>query len=369
MAPHRIHQEKRQPHPRRAQSLVQSSKPSRPHHQARWQRICHSSYEQGDVHDWSSKTAVGSQVLPETYWGPHKRFCRPGSRPRPWNGRLSLHHRRCQEIPNPDGLENSTVLPHPQDPQNGCPSPRQTYHILLWSPHRTDLGVRGLPSPPSRHQDILIPEGHDRLPEETIGSRTPPSRLYPRDSGCQLAIHQHPTWRRTGSMQTSIGHTPYTPQQPLIAYLSKLMEQILTLNNFTFNGEHYLQTNGTAMGTRMAPSYAILFMADLEEKLLAWTTERPFRWWRYIDDIFAIWDKGHEKLERFLDQINQFHHSIKFTAESSTDRVAFLIPQCSRMDTPSTQTCTQSQQTHISTFPQRVATQNTAPPRFPTARA
>ena len=37
------------------------------------------------------------------------------------------------------------------------------------------------------------------------------------------------------------------------------------------------------------------------------------------------------------------------------------------MDTPSTRTCTQSQQTHISTCPQRVATQNTAPPRFPTA--
>ena len=51
--------------------------------------------------------------------------------------------------------------------------------------------------------------------------------------------------------------TRSTPQQPPTANLSKLMEQILTLNNFTFNGEHYLQTNGTAMGTRMAPSLLI----------------------------------------------------------------------------------------------------------------
>ncbi len=98
----------------------------------------------------------------------------------------------------------------------------------------------------------------------------------------------------------------------------------MTLNNFSFNGEQYLQTNGTAMGTRMAPSYANLFMADLEEKLLNWTIARPYVWWRFIDDVFAIWDKGQELLQTFLQQINDFHPSIKFTAETSTDRVAFL---------------------------------------------
>jgi len=30
----------------------------------------------------------------------------------------------------------------------------------------------------------------------------------------------------------------------------------------------------TAMGTRMAPSYANLFMAELENNLLTWTTHR-----------------------------------------------------------------------------------------------
>ncbi len=51
------------------------------------------------------------------------------------------------------------------------------------------------------------------------------------------------------------------PHGPPTAYLTRMMEQILTLNNFSFNGEHYLQLNGTAIGTRMAPSYANLFMA------------------------------------------------------------------------------------------------------------
>ena len=78
------------------------------------------------------------------------------------------------------------------------------------------------------------------------------------------------------------------------------------------------------MGTRMAPSYANLFMAKLEEDLLAWTSARPHTWWRYIDDIFAIWEHGRESLMTFLDQINSFHPSIKFTAETSTQQVSFL---------------------------------------------
>ena len=52
-----------------------------------------------------------------------------------------------------------------------------------------------------------------------------------------------------------------------------MMELILTLNYFSFN-KQYLQLHGTAMGTRMAPSYASIFMADLE-RLLDQTVTAP----------------------------------------------------------------------------------------------
>ena len=39
-----------------------------------------------------------------------------------------------------------------------------------------------------------------------------------------------------------------------------LIRVILIMNNFTFNSKHYLQKLGTTMGTRMAPSYANLFL-------------------------------------------------------------------------------------------------------------
>ena len=36
-----------------------------------------------------------------------------------------------------------------------------------------------------------------------------------------------------------------------------------------------------------------------------------------IDDIFMIWLHGREKLERFLDDLNTFHETLKFTWEIS----------------------------------------------------
>ena len=51
--------------------------------------------------------------------------------------------------------------------------------------------------------------------------------------------------------------------------LIMLLQHVLHMNNFQFNIENYLQIGGTAMGTSMAPSYANLFMARLEDRLLA----------------------------------------------------------------------------------------------------
>ena len=65
-------------------------------------------------------------------------------------------------------------------------------------------------------------------------------------------------------------------------------------------------------------------MGPSKTTLLAWTSARPHTWWRYIDDIFAIWEHRGESLMTFLDQINLFHPPIKFTAETSTQEVSFL---------------------------------------------
>ena len=43
-----------------------------------------------------------------------------------------------------------------------------------------------------------------------------------------------------------------------------MAELVLKNNNFEFDGSHFLQKRGTAIGTRMAPAYANLSMHHLE---------------------------------------------------------------------------------------------------------
>ena len=106
--------------------------------------------------------------------------------------------------------------------------------------------------------------------------------------------------------------------------LCDLIRMILTNNTFTFNGQHYRQINGTAMGTKMAPSYANLFMGNFEQKALAAATHSPLIWWRYIDDIFLLWTHGEEKLNDLITYLNNLHPTIKFTSSFSYNEIPFL---------------------------------------------
>ena len=40
--------------------------------------------------------------------------------------------------------------------------------------------------------------------------------------------------------------------------LLRMTELVLTLNSFVFNGEHYKQIGGVAMGSKLGPNYACL---------------------------------------------------------------------------------------------------------------
>lgn len=100
---------------------------------------------------------------------------------------------------------------------------------------------------------------------------------------------------------------------------------ILTLNNFIFNSANYLQRAGVAMGTKCAVIYANLFMSYFEDtyiyKLLM--NKCPF-YKRFIDDIFLLWNGTLHELKVFLEELNQLHPTIKFTAKYSKTSIEFL---------------------------------------------
>ncbi len=78
-------------------------------------------------------------------------------------------------------------------------------------------------------------------------------------------------------------------------HLGGLYKLILKENTFSFGDHiHRRQTRGCAMGSTVSPSLDIIFMDQLERRLLDTASDRrrSVFYVRYIDDIFMIWTHG-----------------------------------------------------------------------------
>ena len=111
---------------------------------------------------------------------------------------------------------------------------------------------------------------------------------------------------------------------PIADFITDLLRLVLTNMNFEFNGDHYLQIGGTAMGTSLAPNYANLFMDWFETKALKGFRLKPLMWKRFIDDVFCIWPHGIDTFIEFTNYLNSIHPTIKFTHEFSEEKIDFL---------------------------------------------
>ena len=113
---------------------------------------------------------------------------------------------------------------------------------------------------------------------------------------------------------------------PLRKIIHQFLEYILKENYFTFNDKLYLQKHGTAMGTKMAPSFPNIFMGALEQTLLSSSPNHliPLLWKTFIDDVFLIWTHGKESFLSFIQHLNSFHPTIKFEVTHSNKSVNFL---------------------------------------------
>jgi hypothetical protein len=95
--------------------------------------------------------------------------------------------------------------------------------------------------------------------------------------------------------------------------LLTLLTLVLTLNIFKFGDRIFQQLMGTAMGTRVAPTFANIFMAMIDTKISNCGKEHIHLSKRFIDDVFIIWTDTEEQFLNFMDEINNLHDTIKFT--------------------------------------------------------
>ena len=119
-------------------------------------------------------------------------------------------------------------------------------------------------------------------------------------------------------------------------FVIEAIELILENNVFFFNDELYLQRSGTAMGTKMAPSYCTLTVAYKELKLRKTVGEEKGEFMaeyirknlrRFLDDGFIPWLKRFGDSVYLENKLNDLHPKLTFTFEKSSESISFLDVQ------------------------------------------
>ncbi|KAJ8936365.1 hypothetical protein NQ318_008729 [Aromia moschata] len=92
-----------------------------------------------------------------------------------------------------------------------------------------------------------------------------------------------------------------------------------------YNGEYFQQHEGTAMGNSLSPFIVNLFMSKFETEVKDKFEFFPRVWFRYVDDIFAVFDTKAISLDNFVAKLNNRFHTIKFTYEvEHNEQLPFL---------------------------------------------
>ncbi|CAH2246426.1 Hypothetical predicted protein [Pelobates cultripes] len=101
-------------------------------------------------------------------------------------------------------------------------------------------------------------------------------------------------------------------------FVLQLLELVLSCNYFTFGND----------------SYANLYMAKFEEEFVY--PHPLFKsvavWFRYIDDVFFLWNGSEANLLYFKADLNRIVPSIKFTLEHDASSIHFLDVQVNKID-------------------------------------
>ena len=98
---------------------------------------------------------------------------------------------------------------------------------------------------------------------------------------------------------------------PPTSTLTRPAELVLTLNAFTCNGDFYQQIVGVAIGSKMGPNYACLFVRYLGERTASqYHGFVPQLHKRYIDDVIGIACCSRVDLENYIRFVSNFHPAL-----------------------------------------------------------
>ncbi len=105
--------------------------------------------------------------------------------------------------------------------------------------------------------------------------------------------------------------------------IMRLLEHVLEQCYFTWDSCLYRQCSGLSMGGKLSPIIANIFMEELEHQVLCTAMIVPKLYFRYVDDVFLVWNSELGSYQPFLELLNGQHPDIKMTVE---EEINGLLP-------------------------------------------
>ena len=111
-------------------------------------------------------------------------------------------------------------------------------------------------------------------------------------------------YRKTRVFKLPVKHIKFMQRQLIPTHYSpEMLWLIVEENSFHFNEKHYLQTHGTAVGTKTTVSFANIFMAYIETTTLSRTVFKPTVWKCYINDISPYGTYVNQKKQTYITRL------------------------------------------------------------------
>ena len=111
---------------------------------------------------------------------------------------------------------------------------------------------------------------------------------------------------------------------PIKKKIFKKLLNLATKGIFLYKNKLYQQIDGVCMGSPLGPTIANFVLDETETRLLQQQlNSAPKVYFRYVDDIFAIFNNEADSME-FLDRLNSQHKNLPFTMEKSINTLPFL---------------------------------------------
>ena len=77
----------------------------------------------------------------------------------------------------------------------------------------------------------------------------------------------------------------------------EMMDMVQENNSFSFANKHYIQKEGTTIGSHLRMNYASTYLSLLEKQLMDQVHHLLYAYYHYVDDVLVLWTHGKETLK------------------------------------------------------------------------